>query len=239
MPVTPTYDNLAGYAWPLIHKLMANASNAATSFLGPAGTAIIERHFTPGWLNNIKIGAFIGGVPAPVLSDLWTAMGYSDAPSFKRECDKINPKLFAVLSAFTNGAGFTGITYNTTIYVESTRADDLSLAVHELVHSLQWFHFAKTGFLSRYIEGFVKAASYDRNPAEIRAYGEQNNFAREADIELARVGLGTLARWGAAIRTATDAKGAGSANADLPKAIAALMKMTPLGITAATAPSGM
>jgi hypothetical protein len=238
-PITPTYEELAKYAWPLLQTLTSNPSQPAKTFLGLAGTAIVERHFTAGWLDKIKIGTYGAGVPAPVLKDLWTAMGYPDQASFKTECDKIHAKLFAVLGAFTNGAGFTGITYNTTIYVTSKSADDLTLVMHELVHSLQWFHYAKTGFLRRYIEGFVTAPDYKSNPAEARAYAEQNKFKNAANAELLKAKQGTLAKWGGAIRKAANATGAGSLDKDLPIAIAALMQMPKLGLTATTACTGM
>ncbi len=237
MAEKPSYDNIAKHAWDLIYRRMTR-SDPATTFLGPAGTAILRPHFPAGWLDKIKIGTCVGGVPAPVMSDLWRAMGYSDEPSFETACDTIDTNLFSVLSGFTNGALFNGITYDTTIYLKDSEKDELSLVLHELVHSLQWFHFAKTGFLSRYIEGYTNVfPDYERNPAEASAYGQQREFERLANIELGKAGLGPVDWWGGAIRAAADDKGTG--NALVAKAIAALKNIPAMGINAVTAPGGM
>lgn len=244
MPETPTYDNIAKHVWPLLKKLTTHRSESATTFLGPAGTAIIARHFPAGWLDKIKIGTCVGGVPAPVMSDLWSAMGYSDETSFKTACGTTHKYLFGVLSGFTNGAGFNGITYDTTIYLKDSEKNDFSLVVHELVHSLQWSHYAAEGFLSRYIEGFAIALdngkSYQHNPAEVRAYAEQGSFKTHATIGLAKEKLGPLSGLRVqAIRMAANEKGEGGIDDVVPKAIKALMNITALVITEQSAHSGM
>jgi hypothetical protein len=110
---------------------------------------------------------------------------------------------WVALMTFDAG-GFLGITYNQVVWVEDR--NNLSTLLHETVHTLQWYHYAKTGFLKRYLQGFGAAiavgfkkygpdptkwkpaqelAVYESNPAEVRACHFQRSFHDAVNTALA------------------------------------------------------
>ena len=215
--IKPTYDNIAENLLPQIQTLTSNVSTKASLFLGPVGCDIIGRHFPANWLDKIRFGA-MAKVPVPSMDLLCQAMHYPSGDNFKAfrdECDTIDKGLYPALDAFTHGEYFLGITWDTTI-------------------SLQWAEFGQKQFLSKYIKGYVAAKLvYRKNPAEKHAFEAQDKFRDEANKQLKAAGLPGLDAWGAKIMAASGKGGA----ADLQKAIAALMNMTPLGITKSNATS--
>ena len=172
MPIAISYQNVANQAWWIVKRIVAtNPAVPLTDFLGPAGTAVIEPHFPAHWLDNIKIGHMIN-VPAPSLADLAKIMFYRDVPTFQLACNTFNPRLLPVLTMFSQGANFNGITYNDTIYMKQSKVNAFEIVVHELVHTLQWEALTPVGFLRTYIAGFVAQLNpglpdygYSRNPA--------------------------------------------------------------------------
>lgn len=108
-------------------------------------------------------------------------MAYVSKSDFKTACDSVDLLLFKALEFFSKplNSRIKGITYDDVIYVLPTHQKDLNTITHELVHTLQWSHFGPTGFLTRYIRGFVtKKLIYQNNPAEKNAYLYGDRFTK-------------------------------------------------------------
>ena len=229
MPISISYQNIANQAsWLVKNIVKSNPTIPLTRFLGPAGTAVIGIHFPHNWLHGINIGSMVN-VPAPTLLQLAKIMFYADVPAFRDACNTFDVRLFPVLDMFSRGSNFNGITYNDTIYVKTSKENNLELVVHELVHTLQWEALTPIGFLRAYIQGFVNNldpmaadGGYKKNPAEVKAYHFENQFKARMPAKTSSVAL--------TIRTATDEEG-GIARGIVEQ----LMTMTPLNITAITA----
>jgi hypothetical protein len=232
MPLTASYINIANQAWALIEDIKnQNAAGPLPTFLGPAGMAVIGRHFPANWLNGISI-ASVATVPVPAMADMVQRMGYANEAAFHTACDTTDPHLWPVLQMFSHGQNFAGITYGDRIYVAAGHENELDLVLHELVHTLQWSSFMPVTYLRSYIRGFVGShPAYQNNPAEVQAYGYQYEFRNRA----AGVHVNLDANVGAAIRGAQHANGNPGANA----AVTQLNQIQVLGITAASAAQGM
>lgn len=232
MPMTASYANIANQVWALIQTINTqNAGGSLTTYLGPAGTAVIGRHFPANWLSQITI-ATMSPVPAPNMADLVQRMGYANAQDFETACNQTSPNLWAVLQMFSQGQYFAGITYDDRIYISSHKKDMLDVILHELVHTLQWAQLGPGSFLRCYIRGFAGSyPNYEYNPAEVQAYGRENDFKNGA----AGKNVVLNATIGAAIRGATDANG----NPNASVAVGKLNTIQSLNITAASATHGM
>ena len=231
MAVKPTYLNIAHHAWKLIEQInRGHAATSLTAFLGPTGTAIVAPHFPANWLNRIKI-CVQTPVPTPDLDSLWRNMGYADLNAFELACGGTHASLFSVLQAFSHGAGFAGIAYDTTIYLSAAKSDELALSVHELVHTLQWDYFSPVLFLEKYIRGFTaNFPRYQNNPAETRAYYFENQFrSRVSGLGAFAAGAGLVSIWKKAIANTPP----------MQTARTQLTSMRSLNITTAVAVQGM
>jgi hypothetical protein len=177
MPVAVTYANLGEYVAKKIGGLKAGGSQKLPDFLGQKA-ATVSQHFPSGWLNKIRVGVR-SPLPAPKLVDLLKDMGYRAETDFENACKKTHQNLFPVLKMFSDPlpATLVGITYENVIWLKSGHQNDLSLIVHELVHTLQWDRFGPKGFLEKYLKGFAaNYPNYVGNPAEKIAYGFQKQF---------------------------------------------------------------
>ena len=70
-----------------------------------------------------------------------------------------------------------GITYKNTYYILPSKAQDLSLHFHELVHVLQWKHLGPKNFIARYMKE-IKEFGYLDSPLEKMAFSLDRHYSR-------------------------------------------------------------
>lgn len=184
MALPATYEHIGLYAAAQIALLNSASSVGAQQMAGYLGAraAIVQNHFPAGWLNRIRVRV-LPVIPAPNLTRLWQDMGYVNLAGFQTACHGTSQYLLSALHLFSHPLTpqIVAITYDDVVYLRPAHQHDLSIIVHELVHTLQWNRFGPAGFLTRYIRGFVSSGlNYPMNPAEVRAYHYQNQFRAAA-----------------------------------------------------------
>ena len=66
-------DTVADAAWAIIQSFPEHKTvKSLSSHIGPDGTAIVNRQFSVGWLNKIKVNAAVPQVPVPTLKQMAT-----------------------------------------------------------------------------------------------------------------------------------------------------------------------
>ncbi|HSB71117.1 MAG TPA: hypothetical protein VLT62_17450 [Candidatus Methylomirabilis sp.] len=254
MPMS--YDELAEKAWDCLENVNARANpQPLSAFVGRIEAKTILHHFHSSALPKIADVRFEASnpVPSPSLKDLANKFGHVGASAVTDLKNAVTTDLgaaaWSVLEKFGGGGAFLGITYDRVVWVNS--ADLLDTVLHELVHTLQWKHFGRKVFLSRYLQAFAgnieafciknhrvpkpreEFGVYKSNPAETSAYDHQQQC-----IDAVNTALGggfsllnpvTMAKMkvaGGAVRTAEEV-------------LEALSKEPSANITSATAIHGM
>jgi hypothetical protein len=255
-PMPMTYGNLAEKAWECLENINAGANPQPLSgFVGRIEAKTILHHFHSSALPKIAEVKFEASnpVPAPSLKDLANKLGHVGATAVadleKAVTADLGPATWSVLEKFGGGGAFLGITYDRVVWV--TSADLLDTVLHELVHTLQWKHFGRKVFLSRYLQAFAgkieafciknrrgpkpseEFGIYKSNPAEASAYGHQQQFFNAVNSAvggafslLNPVTMAKMKVGGGAVRTAEEV-------------LEALSKEPSANITSATAILGM